>query len=115
MALCTSATIADGVVILMTSRNMSKEMTAEKQEYIEKLMDISQERAVYVGIDHAALDISGYALKATEERLETMKNAKKASTSSATASAPLSSRRMASSPMRKNCSFSSPIPTSRQS
>lgn len=45
----------------------------EKQEYIEKLVDISQERAKYVGIDHASLDISGYALKAAEERLETMK------------------------------------------
>lgn len=45
----------------------------EKQEYIEKLVDISRERATHVGTDHASLDISGYALKAAEERLETMK------------------------------------------
>lgn len=45
----------------------------EKQEYIEKLVNISRERAKYVGIDHAALDISGYALKAVEDRMETMK------------------------------------------
>lgn len=44
----------------------------EKQEYIEKLVNISRERAKYVGIDHVTLDISGYALKA-EDRLETMK------------------------------------------
>ena len=45
----------------------------EKQEYIKKLVNISRERAKYVGIDHAALDISGYALKAAEDRMETMK------------------------------------------
>lgn len=45
----------------------------EKQEYIEKLVDISRERARFVGIDHTALDISSHALKAAEERLETMK------------------------------------------
>lgn len=33
-------------ILLKLSRNMSKEMAAEKQEYIEKLVAISWERAV---------------------------------------------------------------------
>ena len=73
MGLCTSATSTDGAVILMTSGSMSSEMTAEKLEYIERLVDISRKRARYVGIYNAPLDISGYALKAAEEHLETMK------------------------------------------
>lgn len=73
MGLCTSATSAVGAVILMTSGSMSSEMTAEKLEYIERLVEISREGARFVGIDHASLDISGHALRATEERLERMK------------------------------------------
>lgn len=54
MVPCTSATSAAGAVILMTSRSMSNEMTAERQEYIEKVVNISRERAKYVDIDHAS-------------------------------------------------------------
>ena len=45
----------------------------KKQEYIEKLVNISLEGAGYVGVGHAALVISGHAVKAAEERMETMK------------------------------------------
>ena len=45
----------------------------KKQEYIEKLVNISRKRLTYVSIDHAALVISGHAVKAAEERMETMK------------------------------------------
>ncbi len=35
----------------------------EKQEYIGKLVNISQEGAGYVGVGHAAVDVSGDALR----------------------------------------------------
>lgn len=60
---------ANGII----SKLMSKEITPEVQEYIDRLVSISREMTRFVGIDHAALDTSGHTLKAAEERLETMK------------------------------------------
>ena len=60
---------ANGII----SKIMSKEITPEVQAYIDRLVSISREMTRFVGIDHAALDTSGHALKAAEERLETMK------------------------------------------
>ena len=60
---------ANGII----SKLMSKEIKPEVQAYIDRLVSISCEMTRFVGIDHAALDTSGHALKAAEERLETMK------------------------------------------
>ena len=53
---------ANGII----SKLMSKEITPEVQEYIDRLVSISREMTRFVGIDHAALDTSGHALKAAE-------------------------------------------------